>query len=187
MALKYLTSLILATGLFVSTASHAKEQIWLTTANRHGDCISSQITTPKSTFELSIMDKSYCTKNNTEDTSKITTCLENLKQQKTVRSFIDYCGDGITYIGINGGTYPLTRISPLPKQHPYLVGLYEGKTVLGKPLSVEVKPIRLIKKTYQDNTSTKDDNIMDYQMRVIITVKEGKMTRKLIGLLDESI
>ena len=72
-------------------------------------------------------------------------------------------------------------------QHPYLVGLYEGKTVLGKPLSVEVKPIRLIKKTYQDNTSTKDDNIMDYQMRVIITVKEGKMTRKLIGLLDESI
>jgi hypothetical protein len=187
MTLKNWTSLILLTCVFASPVLQAKEPLWLTSTNKHGDCVSSQISTRKSTFEREVMDKTYCSEQNTHDVGKIANCLKNLNQQQTVRSLIDYCGDGIMYIGINGETYPLNRVSKAPKQHPYLAGQYEGKTAKGDALKVEIFPTQLIKKTYQDDTSSADDNIMDFQMEVIIKIKQDKQTRKFIGLLDESI
>ncbi len=171
--LSHLISLIWLTCLLATQVTQAKEPIWLTSTNKHGDCVSLNIDTPKTNFERNHMDKTYCAENNTGDAASMDACLKHLNQQQTSRSFVHFCGDGVPYIGINGKTYALNRVGKAPTQHPYLVGRYAGKNAAGQPLQVEVRQIRLLTKTYQDDTSTADDNILDYKSEVELTIKSG--------------
>ena len=183
----YLILLILLNSMFAAQAAFAKEPLWLTSTDQHGDCISWHIYSPKTAFERDNMDKPYCTDNNLGDADKINSCIENASQQQTVRSFLNFCGNGITYIGLNGQTFALKRLGSAPKQHPFLVGRYIGKNTLGQKLLVEIKQTRLVTKSYQDDTSTADDNILEYKSEVMMTIKSGNQTQKFKGLLDESI
>lgn len=163
------------------TTKTPQKVLHLTETDKHGDCVSTGIYTPKTAFERQ-HDIQWCVEHHPQDSVVRDTCVKNVSAHQTVRSLINFCGaeDTSYFIGIDGVTYALTQTSPKQSQSPYFVGKFTGKQLI-----VNITNLGLIKKTYVGGTPTTDDNIDQLLYRVRVDVTLEGTSASVEGVLDE--
>ncbi len=134
-----------------------------------GDCVAPRISAVKTAAHRAL-DRQYCTQNNPGKSQKIQACQQHLAARTQVAFFSDRCTSQNYTLGIDGVEYSLkrTRGNPVP---PYLTGSFAGSGI-----RFDVNQIRSIK---QRN----DDGIPSGEVEVLVTITQGKKTKKITGTL----
>ena len=175
------TIIIVVFSFFSINVFSQTNEIFLTTTNKHGDCVSSKIYILKSDFEKRLDTKS-CQNQNKGNQNAINICIENVENQTETDAIVSYCGDGIEYIGIDGKTLVLKRISKKPTEYSQFIGNYAAGNY-----KVQIKKIKEIAVEYFENTPKNEENIMSYSCEVLITISKGKTSKTYKGRTSEGI
>jgi hypothetical protein len=157
----------------------ADDDLWPTNIYT-GDCVSARISAKLSPREVKI-DRLHCLEVNSDKADKIERCTDRYSHG-TVEFFTDRCGsnDDPYYIGLNGQTHVLRRIAGNADKPPYLTGKF-----LGDDMVVEVKSLRLLKKTYDPQSSHAEEDVdnAEYQVKVLIR-RKGRIAKIINGILS---
>jgi hypothetical protein len=156
------------------------KNIWLTSADIHGDCISSGIFIKKTDFEIAI-DKKKCKQFN-NDKIRIAECIKNVSFKNDIRFLVHWCGDDKFYIGINGETFVIKPTQKYPKKYPHLVGFYTNKN-----FTVSVKMLKLLQAQNEEGKSKLADLMIIYSYKALVTITKANVTKSFICIVDEGI
>jgi hypothetical protein len=166
---------IMMVALLFIQAAFAERQLWLSPVNV-GDCVAARIIAKRTSF-VEELDKKYCTERNSDE-AKARKCIENSRMNKEIHFFTDRCSESEYFIGINGKEFRLKRISKKPGKPHYFIGSFAGEG-----LSVQISHPRLIKKTYLPDEPRNEDNVLDAEYKVLVTVKKWDINKTFKGIL----
>jgi hypothetical protein len=167
--------IILMVPLLLIQAGFAEGQLWLSPVHM-GDCVAARIIAKRTIF-VDELEEKYCTDNN-PDKDKARACIENSRTNKEIYFFTDRCSDSEYFIGLNGKEFQLRRISKEQGKPNDFIGSFAGEG-----LSVQINHPRLIKKTYLPDESRNEDDVLDAEYHVLITVKKGTLEKTFKGIL----
>lgn len=167
--------LILIVHVLIIQAAFADGQLRLSPVNT-GDCVAARINAKRTSF-VDELAKKYCAEHN-PDKAKEMKCIENSRARSEFSFFTDRCSEKEYFIGINGKEVQLRRISKDAGKPPYFIGSFAGEGV-----SVEINHPRLIKKTYGPDGARDENNVLDAEYQVLVTVKKGPLKKTFKGLL----
>jgi hypothetical protein len=158
--------------------AQAKERLW-PTAIYCGDCVAATVSVQKSTRDRKL-DHDYCLKHLKGDVKKLTACEQASAAQQEIPFFTDRCGspDDPYFIGINGKEYSLHRTKAAWNEELYLTGSFEGEG-----LKIEIKPIKLSRKYYDDEMQKSEETVTSVEWQVLVTINKDDSTERFTATL----
>jgi hypothetical protein len=90
------------------------------------------------------------------------------------------CGsdDDPYFVGLNGKEYKLQHVAGRSDRPPYLVGIFSGDG-----LQVKIKPIKLVRKLYEEGSKKTEDDVVSVEYRVSVDVTDGTISKRIKGTL----
>lgn len=163
--------------LMIELPALASEKLW-PTALTTGDCVAAVIYTPRSQFQERLDDE-QCIAKNSPVSAKINTCKRNAQERPNVPFFTDRCGneDLPFFISLNGVIHQLHLIEKNSSSPVYFSGKYTGE---GLEITIEAGP--LLRKIYEETSSTEKGELVAEEYRVFVIVTKGSVTQKIPGI-----